>query len=85
MRPQFTPVYMFQRVKSEKVGEIADQSIIRATQTKDKDWIQIWFKNTTRYIQSKYLVEYNPNNYLYRISRYVNQVVGNMHDKIKAY
>lgn len=78
------PVYMFQRVKSEKVGEIADQSIIQATQTKDKDWMQIHFKNSTRYVQSKYLVEYNPSNYPYRISRYVNKAVGNIHDKIKA-
>ena len=78
------PVYMSQRVKSEKVGEIADQSIIQATQTKDKDWMQVWFNNSKRYVQSRYLVEYNPSNYPYRISRYVNQVVGNIHDKIKA-
>ena len=78
------PVYMFQRVKSEKMGEIADQTIIRATQTKDKDWMEIHFNNSKRYVQSRYLVEYNPNNYPYRISRYVNGFVDEMRGKIKA-
>ena len=78
------PVYMFQRTESDKIGEIADQTIIKATPTKEKAWMEIQFNNRTRYIQSRYLVEYTPYNYPYRISRFVTVILNDIDNAIKT-